>query len=164
MPRTFTDVFSEFSARKHWRVRSPHRRKVLWSRYDCYKSHAHARRSFYKWVCKHELFGNLKIIHDEYGMFMYRDYPKYTFGGNYPRGYPTFTAGRSEARKQWENEFYADHYTRADKAAVAKLERVKGEIADREWATAAKRMKKMSTFFRVVAGVPALAGKAPSVH
>lgn len=66
--------------------------------------HERARRSFFKWVCKEELYGKLEIIHDGPWTHHERGFPKYRLG-QFTCGYPTFRSWRSEAYKQWDGEF-----------------------------------------------------------
>src|SRR4051812_38739464 len=75
-------------------------------RSQTYKTHEQCRRSFYRWICKRELYGNLFIIHHGKWTFHQRYIEKYNFGGvGFRRGYPSFEASRSEARNQWNREF-----------------------------------------------------------
>ena len=125
----------------------PHRK--LWTRYGTYKTHEAARRAFYKWVCKNEFYGNLKWGEDRYGRFLYREQPKYSYGGFIRRGYPVFSAPRSLYRDYWEREL-EQHRQRMEKEAIKRHD----EEAERlQFASAMKRLNKNTRFFRVLAGM-----------
>lgn len=80
----------------------------LYCREQTYRNPEAAYRSFYKWVCKNELFGRLEIAgYWKERPFYERRTAKYTFGHDFRRGYPNFNASRSEARRQWGNIFLA---------------------------------------------------------
>ena len=73
--------------------------------------HRRARRSFLKWVCKHELYGNLQpvVVRHHYRpeiqwIEYHRGPEKYNYGSAYRRGYPDFDASRSTPRDLWERE------------------------------------------------------------
>lgn len=86
----------------------------LHCRDQTYKSYERARRSFYRYVCKHEFFGKLFIIHQGQWTWHERDHAKYDFGGSgFRNGYPKFGASRSEVRNRWEREF-KDHKERVE--------------------------------------------------
>lgn len=71
-----------------------------------YRNPEDARRSFYKWCCKEELYGNLVKVGEFNGRPYYDRRPaKRSYGTGFSRGYPSWEATRSEARKQWENQF-----------------------------------------------------------
>ncbi len=72
-----------------------------------------AKRSFLKFVCKHELYGTLGPIIRQHAYFpeitwieWERGPEKYNYGGyGFSRGYPNFDASRSNARDVWERKF-----------------------------------------------------------
>jgi hypothetical protein len=99
-------------------LRHPRRRRHLFYgvrlddlryREQTYKCEEAARRAFYKWICKQELYGNLIKVDEFRGRPYYiRDREKYNFGGiGFRNGYPSWRATRSEAKMQWQREFDA---------------------------------------------------------
>lgn len=100
---------------------------TILSRSDTYGNnhltwHPRAKRAFLKWVCKHELYGNLyphrrvHMYNPEFSWIEWHRGPaKYTYGRDFSRGYPDFEASRSLARDYWEKEFNK-HLKAADEA------------------------------------------------
>lgn len=126
---------------------------IPFNRYQTYRHPGDARRSFYRFVCKHELYGNLIKAGEFKGRPYYiRDREKYNYGGiGFRRGYPSFEAPRSEARNQWEREFEVHRQRMDDEWRKEFWDRIHG----RERLAEVERMKH-SKFFKLSAAGAAL--------
>lgn len=125
---------------------------------DPYKRHQRAKRAFYKWVCKKELFGNLRPYLDHHlytgrPRIVYRREPaKYTYGRDFTHGYPSYDASRSTARDIWERKI--NPHIEASRAARAQ------KLIDREnayYRLAAVQDNKTRRFFKIMHAAEALA-------
>jgi hypothetical protein len=131
-------------------------------RQQTYRKPGDARRSFYKWVCKHQLHGKLHIVHHGKWTFHERDDSGYHYGYAWARGYPSYSATRSQARDQWEREAEV-HFERLwgiqeqDLLRALELDRQKWHAKDR--VTLVERMRH-SKFFQLTAGAAQLQAAA----